>query len=82
MSINIPETLPKEAYQKLTNKTLNTPDFQQYKRIVTGSYKRSNDRTEYHLKEGLTEQVRSKLDFIFKRIGHPQFDSLDRKSVV
>lgn len=77
MSINIPETLPKEAYQKLTNKTLNTPDFQQYKRIVTGSYKRSNDRTEYHLKEGLTEQVRSKLAFIFKRIGNPQFDSLE-----
>lgn len=77
MSINIPEKFPKENYKKLINKTLNTPDFQQYKSIVTDNYKRSNDRTEYHLKEGLTEQVRIKLDFIFKRIGEPQFDNLE-----
>ena len=68
MSINVPEKFLKEEYKKLTNKTLNTPDFQQYKSIVTDNYKRSDDRTEYHLKEGLTEQVSTKLDFIFKRI--------------
>lgn len=77
MSINVPERFSKEDYKKLTNKTLNTPDFQQYKSIVTNNYKRSNDRTEYHLKEGLTEQVRIKLDFIFKRIGEPQFENLE-----
>ncbi len=36
-----------------------------------------NDRTEYHLKEGLAEQVLIKLDFIFKRIGEPQFENLE-----
>lgn len=77
MSLNVPEIISKEEYKKLTNKTLNAPDFQQYKSIVTNNYKRSNDRTEYHLKEGLTEQVLIKLDFIFKRIGEPQFENLE-----
>src|SRR5699024_1507288 len=84
MSINVPEKFLKEEYKKLTNKTLNTPDFQQYKSIVTDNYKRSDDRTEYHLKEGLTEQVSNKFDFIFKRISisskeikEPQFENLE-----
>ena len=77
MSLNVPEIISKEEYKKLTNKTLNAPDFQQYKSIVTNNYKRANDRTEYHLKEGLAEQVLIKLDFIFKRIGEPQFENLE-----
>lgn len=77
MSINVPKKFSKKEYKKLTDKTLNKPDFQQYKSIVTDNYKRSTDRTEYHLKEGLTEQVLTKLDFIFKRMGEPQFDNLE-----
>lgn len=78
MSINIPEKFLEKEYKKLTNKTLNTPDFQQYKSIITDNYKISNDRAEYHLKEGLTEQVLTRLDFIFKRIGRePQFKNLE-----
>lgn len=77
MSINVPEIISKEEYKKLTNKTLNKPDFQQYKSTVTNNYKRSNDQTEYHLKEGLAEQVLIKLDFIFKRIGESQFENLE-----
>ena len=41
MSLNVPGKITKEEYQKLTNKTLNTPEFQQYKSIVTNNYKRS-----------------------------------------
>lgn len=78
MSVNVPEKFSKEDYKKLINKTLNTPDFQQYKSIVINNYKRSDDRTEYILKkDGLTEQVRNKLDFVFKRIGNAQFDDLE-----
>ena len=78
MSLNVPEKFSKEDYKRIINKTLNTPDFQQYKSTVTSNYKRSDDRTEYLLKkEGLTEQVRSKLDFVFKRIGDAQFDNLE-----
>lgn len=77
MSTNIPQKFSKEEFNKLKNKTLNTPGFQQYKSLVSGSYKRSDDRTEYHLKENLTEQVCNKLDFIFKRIGNSQFENLE-----
>lgn len=77
MSINIPEKLSKEDFRKLTNKTLNRPAFQQYKSMVANSYKRSDNLTEYNLKENLTEQVYNKLDFIFKRIGNVQFDNLE-----
>lgn len=77
MSTNIPKKFSKEEFNKLKNKTLNTPGFQQYKSLVSGSYKRSDDRTEYNLKENLTEQVCNKLDFIFKRIGNSQFENLE-----
>lgn len=78
MSVNVPEKFSKEDYKRLTNKILNTPDFQQYKSIVTNNYKRSDDRTEYILKkDSLTEQVSNKLNFIFKRIGDAQFDNLE-----
>lgn len=76
MNMSIPEKISKKEYKKLTDKTLNTPYFQQYKSMVIENYKLSNDRTEYHLKEGITEQNLIKLDFIFKRIGEPQFENL------
>lgn len=77
MNICVPEKFSKEDFNKLTNKKLNTPDFQQYKNTVISSYKRSADRTEYNLREDLTEQVLNKLNFIFKRIGYAQFDNLE-----
>ena len=77
MSTNVPEIISNEEYKKLTSKTLNARNFQQYRSIVIDNYKKSNDRTEYHLKEGLAEQVLTKLDFIFKRIGEPRFENLE-----
>ena len=77
MSRKIPDKFSREEYRKLTGKKLSTPDFQQYKSIVTTSYKRTSDRTEYILKEDLPEHVLNKLDYIFKRIGDKQFDSLE-----
>lgn len=77
MSTNVTEIISNEEYKKLTSKTLNARNFQQYRSIVIDNYKKSNDRTEYHLKEGLAEQVLTKLDFIFKRIGEPRFENLE-----
>lgn len=76
MSVNVPEKFSKEEFEKL-KKTLKTKKFQQYNSIVTDNYKISDDRTEYYLKKGLTEQVYIKLDFIFKRIEETQFDNLE-----
>lgn len=76
MSVKIPEKFSKQDFDKLKNKKLNTPELQQYKSTVTESYKRSDDRTEYQLKHNLSDPVRKKLDFIFKRVGPAEFDNL------
>ena len=77
MSVRIPEKFSKQDFDKLKNKKLNTPELQQYKATVTDSYKRSDDRTEYRLKDTLSDPIQKKLDFIFKRVGPAEFDSLE-----
>lgn len=76
MSINIPDKLTKEEYNKLINKKLNTSDLGRYKSDIKENYKRLKGGTEFFLNEGLSEEVQERLDYIFKRIGDKQFDSL------
>lgn len=76
MGINIPSKFTKEEFNKLTNKKLNNNDFQQYKKIITENYKRPKGSEEYSLKDGLSPEVLTKIDFILKRIGNKQFNSL------
>ncbi len=76
MSINIPNKFTKEEFNKLIHKKLNNDDFQQYKKIFIDNYKKPKSSLEYILKDGLPEEVLVKLDFILKRIGDKQFDSL------
>ncbi len=77
MSIKVPDKFSREEYNKLTNKKLNTDDFRQYISIIKENYKKPKGGTEYFLKEGLSDQVLIRLDYIFKRIGDRQFDSLE-----
>jgi len=81
MSMNIPKSFTKEEFQKLTNKTLgNKPQennpFQQYKKIITDNYKKERTSGNYILKEGLSNEEFTKIDFIFKRIGYKEFNSI------
>ncbi len=76
MSIRVPERFSKDEYRKL-NQTLNKEAFAHYKSRVTDSYKKPRGSDEYLLKDGLSEELLAKLDFIFKRIGVKQFDSLE-----
>lgn len=81
MSLNIPKSFTKEEFQKLTNKTLgNKPQdnnpFQQYKKIITDNYKKDRDSGNYILKEGLSNEALANIDFIFKRIGYKEFNSI------
>ena len=81
MSMNIPKSFTKEEFQKLTNKTLgNKPQennpFQQYKKIITDNYKKERTSGNYILKEGLSNEELTKIDFIFKRIGYKEFNSI------
>ena len=79
--MNIPKSFTREEFQKLTNKTLgNKPQdnnpFQQYKKIITDSYKKDRDSGNYILKEGLSNEALANIDFIFKRIGYKEFNSI------
>ncbi|OPX42072.1 hypothetical protein CLHUN_40710 [Ruminiclostridium hungatei] len=77
MSINITSAFSKEDFKKLTNKKLNNDNFQQYKKLFTDNYKCPRGAEQYSLKEGLTDELLAKLDFVLKRIENKkQFDSL------
>ena len=81
MSLNIPKRFTKEEFQKLTNKTLvNKPQdnnpFQQYKKIITDNYKKDRGSENYILKEGISNEALVNIDFIFKRIGYKEFNSI------
>lgn len=81
MSMNIPKSFTKEEFQKLTNKILgNKPQdnnpFQQYKKIITDNYKKDRGSGNYILKEGLSKEALANIDFIFKRIGYKEFNSI------
>ncbi len=76
MSINVPIKFSKDEFNKLINKKLNNDNFRHYQIMFTDSYKRPKGSVEYSLKEGLSTEVLTKLDFILKRIGDKQFDSL------
>lgn len=81
MSMDIPESFTREEFQKLTNKTLgNKPQdnnpFQQYKKIITDNYKKDRGSGNYILKEGISNEALANIDFIFKRIGYKEFNSI------
>jgi hypothetical protein len=77
MSINVPSAFSKEDFKKLTNKKLNNDNFQQYKKLFTDNYKCPKGADEYSIKEGLSDELLAKLDYILKRIeDKKQFDSI------
>jgi len=77
MSINVPSAFSKEDFKKLTNKKLNSDNFQQYKKLFTDNYKCPKGADEYSLKDGLSDELLAKLDFLLKRIDDKkQFDSI------
>ena len=76
MSLNIPKSFTKEEFQKLTNKTLGNKSFQQYKKIITDNYKKDRGSGNYILKEGISNEALVNIDFIFKRIGYKEFNSI------
>jgi len=77
MSINLPAKFSKEEFKKLTGKKLDNDEFQQYIKLFTENYKCPKGAEEYSLKEGLSDELRAKLDYVLKRIGDKQFDSIN-----
>ncbi len=77
MSIHVPSNFSKEEFKKLTNKKLNNDNFRQYVKLFNDNYKCPRGAEEYNLKEGLSEEILEKLDYVLKRIGYNQFDSIN-----
>ncbi|MCI8725216.1 MAG: AAA family ATPase [Hungatella sp.] len=80
MSIKVPEKLSKQEFHRLIDKKLHNSDFQEYEKMVRESYKRPKGESDYILKEELSDETLILLDFIFKRIGKKEFDSLEEIS--
>ncbi len=76
MSINVPARFTKEEFNKLTNKKLNNDNFQQYKKIIAENYRKARGSVEYTLKDGISAEALVKIDFILKRVGVKEFDSI------
>lgn len=76
MSMNIPEKFTKVEFNKLTNKKLNNDDFKHYKRLITDNYKKTKGSDEYVFKEGTSPEVLKKIDYILKRVGNKEFNSI------
>jgi len=76
MSIKVPSKFTKEEFNKLINKKLNSNTFRQYQRLFTSNYKSLKGIGEYDLKEHLSDDLLTKLDFVLKRIGYNQFDTI------
>ncbi|MFR1800757.1 MAG: AAA family ATPase [Faecalispora jeddahensis] len=76
MSVNVPTTFTKEEFNRLINKKLGDDDFKQYKKLFTDNYKKPKGSEEYVLKDGLSPEMLTKIDFVLKRIGDKHFNSL------
>lgn len=74
--MNIPERFPKAEFKKLIDKKLNNDDFRQYQSLFKTNYKCARGSEEYLLKDNVSSEIIKKIDFVLKRIGSKDFDSL------
>lgn len=76
MSINVPITFTKDEFEKKVLKKFNCDELQEYKSLFTRNYKCPRNATEYTLVSSASIVLKTELDYLFKRIGYHQFDTL------
>lgn len=76
MSINVPGKFTKDEFDKLIKSKLNNNEFQQYISLFTCNYKRPKGETDYYLKSNVLDDDLSKIDYVLKRLGMIQFETL------
>ncbi|MFD1174786.1 AAA family ATPase [Paenibacillus puldeungensis] len=76
MSYNVPSKMEKESFESMILKKLNNDKLSHYKKIFNDNYKCPRNSEEYTLKENLSDELLAKLDFVLKRIGYNQFDTI------
>lgn len=77
MSYNVPSKIEKETFTAMILKKLNNDKFSHYKKMFNDNYKCPRNSEEYTLKENLSDELLAKLDFVLKRIGYNQFDTIN-----
>lgn len=82
MSNRVPARIQKDVFRKNVIKKLNHKDYENlgYKALIESSYTFKADTNEYILNEGIATDVIVEIDFILKRIGFIQFDTLNELS--
>lgn len=76
MRINVPDKFTKDEFDKLTNRKLNNNEFKQYISLFKNNYKKSNGETDYHLKGDVSDEALFQIDYVLKRLGMGQFETL------
>lgn len=76
MIYNVPSKIERESFKTNILSKLNNPKRNSYKKIFNDNYKCPQDSTEYTLKENLSDELLAELDFVLKRIGYNQFDTI------
>lgn len=76
MSMNVPVKFTEDEFNKLKNRKFNNNDFQQYRNTITENYKKAKDTSEYTLKDDISPETLAKIDFVLKRVGKKEFDSV------
>ena len=77
MSINVPAKFSETEFKNLKNKKLNNDNYRQYQRLFIDNYKKPRGEDEYTLKDGISQEVLMKIDYVLKRIGYTNhFDAL------
>ena len=76
MNSNIPVIIGKALFEKNILGKLNSPKLSNYKKLFNDNYKYLRNSEEYTLKENLSDDLLIKLDFVLKRIGYNQFDTI------
>lgn len=78
MRINVPANFTDAEFKNLKNKKLNNDNFRQYQRLFTDNYKKPRGADEYTLKDGLSQEILVKVDYVLKRIGYNnRYDTLE-----
>lgn len=76
MRINIPEKFTKDEFDKLTNRRLNNNEFQQYISLFKNNYKKAKGEADYCLKGDVSNETLFQIDYVLKRLGMGQFETL------
>lgn len=76
MSYNVPSKIEKETFETMVLEKIDNNKFRHYKKMFTANYNCPRNSEEYILKENLSDDLLAELDFVLKRIGYNQFDTI------